>query len=112
MIIGTLIISTIALLIGVPLSVLTALFLTFYAPERIKRALTTLVDLMASFPSILFGLWGFIVLMPMAEYWAKLIHKYLGWSLLSSSAGIYALAIYCGNCFSNHDYSNRYLGIA
>ena len=79
MIIGTLIISTIALLIGVPLSVLTALFLTFYAPERIKRALTTLVDLMASFPSILFGLWGFIVLMPMAEYWAKLIHKYLGW---------------------------------
>ncbi|MCX6450901.1 MAG: phosphate ABC transporter permease subunit PstC [Actinobacteria bacterium] len=79
MIIGTLVISAIALVIGVPLSVLTALFLTFYAPERIKKALVTLVDLMASFPSILFGLWGFIVLMPMAEYWAKLIHKYLDW---------------------------------
>ncbi len=79
MIIGTLVISAIALVIGVPLSVLTALFLTFYAPERIKKALVTLVDLMASFPSILFGLWGFIVLMPMAEYWAKLIHKYVGW---------------------------------
>lgn len=79
MIIGTLVISAIALVIGVPLSVLTALFLTFYAPERIKKVLVTLVDLMASFPSILFGLWGFIVLMPMAEYWAKLIHKYLDW---------------------------------
>jgi phosphate transport system permease protein len=79
MIIGTLIISATALVVGVPLSVLTALFLTFYAPERLKRALVTIVDLMASFPSILFGLWGFIVLMPMAEYWGQLIHKYLGW---------------------------------
>jgi phosphate transport system permease protein len=79
MIVGTLVISTIALVVGVPLSVLTALYLTFYAPERIKKALVTLVDLMASFPSILYGLWGFIVLMPMAEYWAKLIHKYLSW---------------------------------
>jgi phosphate transport system permease protein len=34
---------------------------------------------MAAFPSILYGLWGFFVLMPMAEYWAKLIHKWLGW---------------------------------
>ena len=79
MIVGTLVISAIALVVGVPLSVLTALYLTFYAPDRIKKALVTLVDLMASFPSILYGLWGFIVLMPMAEYWAKLIHKYLHW---------------------------------
>jgi len=79
MIVGTLVISTIALVIGVPISVLTALFLTFYAPERIKKILVTVVDLMASFPSILYGLWGFIVLSPMATYWAKLIYKYLGW---------------------------------
>ena len=79
MIIGTLLISATAVTIGVQLSVLTALYLTFYAPERLKRSLVTLVDLMASFPSILYGLWGFIVLMPMAEYWAQLLHKYLGW---------------------------------
>jgi phosphate transport system permease protein len=35
--------------------------------------------MMAAFPSILFGLWGFLVLMPSAEYWAKLLNKYLGW---------------------------------
>jgi phosphate transport system permease protein len=33
---------------------------------------------MAAFPSILFGFWGLFVLMPSAEYWAKLINKYLG----------------------------------
>ena len=62
MIVGTLLISATALVIGVPLSVLTALYLTFYAPESLKRTLVTLVDLMASFPSILYGLWGSLFL--------------------------------------------------
>jgi len=84
MIVGTLLVSAVAVVIGVPLSVLTALYLTFYAPEAIKRSLVTIVDLMASFPSILYGLWGFIVLMPMAEYWAQLLNKYLGWIPLFS----------------------------
>jgi phosphate transport system permease protein len=79
MLIGTVVIAFVALFIAVPLSVLTALFLTFYAPEGIKKILVTIVDLMAAFPSILYGLWGFFVLMPMAEYWAKLLHKWLGW---------------------------------
>jgi phosphate transport system permease protein len=79
MLVGTLVISTIAVLIAVPLSVFTALFLTFYAPERMKKYLVTIIDLMAAFPSILYGLWGFFVLMPMAEYWAQLINKWFGW---------------------------------
>ena len=79
MLVGTVVISTIAVLIAVPLSVFTALFLTFYAPERIKKYLVTIIDLMAAFPSILYGLWGFFVLMPMAEYWAQLINKWFGW---------------------------------
>ena len=79
MLVGTVVISFIALLIAVPLAVLTALFLTFYAPEGVKKLLITVIDLMAAFPSILYGLWGYFVLMPMAEYWAQLIHKWLGW---------------------------------
>jgi phosphate transport system permease protein len=79
MLIGTVVISIISLVIAVPLSVLTALFLTFYAPNAIKRVLVTVIDLMAAFPSILYGLWGYFVLMPMAEYWAKLINKWFGW---------------------------------
>jgi phosphate transport system permease protein len=34
--------------------------------------------MMAAFPSILFGIWGFLVLMPSVEYWAKLLHHYFG----------------------------------
>jgi phosphate transport system permease protein len=79
MLVGTVLISIVALMVGVPLSILTALFLTFYAPERFKKFLVAVVDLMAAFPSILYGLWGYFVLMPMAIYWAKLLHKYLGW---------------------------------
>jgi phosphate transport system permease protein len=79
MLVGTVVISFIALFIAVPLAVLTALFLTFYAPERVKKTLVTVIDLMAAFPSILYGLWGYFILMPMAEYWAKLLNKWLGW---------------------------------
>jgi phosphate transport system permease protein len=79
MLVGTVVISIIALIIAVPLAVLTALYLTFYAPERVKKVLITVIDLMAAFPSILYGLWGYFVLMPMAEYWAQLLHKWLGW---------------------------------
>ena len=78
MIIGTLLCASIAVVIGVPISVLSAIFLTFYAPESIKKVMVSIIDLMAAFPSILFGLWGFFVLGPSAEYWARLLHKYLG----------------------------------
>ncbi len=79
MLVGTVLIATVALIVGVPLSVLCALYLTFYAPERIKKIMVSVVDLMAAFPSILYGLWGFFVLMPMVQYWAGLLFKYLRW---------------------------------
>lgn len=79
MLIGTLVTAAIALIIGVPVSVLAALFLTFFAPQRLKRILITVVDLMAAFPSILFGLWGLYVLMEPGMYVAELLNKYLGW---------------------------------
>jgi len=79
MLIGTIVVSLVALFVAVPLSVFCALYLTFYAPTKVKNILVTLIDLMASFPSILFGMWGYFVLMPSAEYWAKLLNKYFGW---------------------------------
>jgi phosphate transport system permease protein len=79
MLIGTILVAVVALIVAVPLSVFCALYLTFYAPTKVKNGLVTLIDLMASFPSILFGMWGYFVLMPSAEYWAKLLNKYLGW---------------------------------
>ncbi|MFM2160254.1 MAG: hypothetical protein RLY79_628 [Actinomycetota bacterium] len=79
MLVGTILCALVAVVIAVPISVFSALFLNFYAPQWMKKILVAIVDMMAAFPSILFGIWGFLVLMPSVEYWAKLINKYLGW---------------------------------
>ncbi len=79
MLVGTMICAFLAVIIAIPISVASALFLTFYAQGRLKAFLIACIDLMAAFPSILFGFWGFFVLMPHAEYWAMLLNKYLGW---------------------------------
>ena len=78
MLYGTIVVGIIAMFFGVPIAVGTALFLSYYAPEWFKKPMVIVVDVMAAIPSIVYGLWGFFVLMPHAEYWAKLIHKYLG----------------------------------
>ncbi|MEY3454661.1 MAG: hypothetical protein RLZZ147_786 [Actinomycetota bacterium] len=78
MLFGTMVTGILAMIMGVPVAVGTALFLSYYAPEWIKKPMVVVVDVMAAIPSIVFGLWGYFVLMPHAEYWAKLIHKYLG----------------------------------
>jgi phosphate transport system permease protein len=78
MLVGTILCSLVAVVIAVPISVFTAIFLNFYCPQWMKKFLVAIIDMMAAFPSILFGIWGFLVLMPSVEYWAKLIHKYLG----------------------------------
>ncbi len=79
MLVGTILCALVAVVIALPISVFSALFLNFYAPDKLKKFLVAIIDMMAAFPSILFGIWGFLVLMPTAEYWAKLIHKYFGW---------------------------------
>ncbi len=79
MLIGTMIVAVIAVIVGVPISVGAAVYLTFYAPASIKKIMVTAIDLMAAFPSVLFGLWGFFVLESSGEYWAKLLNKYFSW---------------------------------
>ena len=78
MLVGTILSAMVAVVVAVPISVAMALFLNFYSPQWLKKFLTSAIDMMAAFPSILFGIWGFLVLMPSAEYWAKLLNKYLG----------------------------------
>jgi phosphate transport system permease protein len=78
MLVGTILSALVAVVVAVPISVAMALFLNFYSPQWLKKFLTAAIDMMAAFPSILFGIWGFLVLMPSAEYWAKLLNKHLG----------------------------------
>jgi phosphate ABC transporter permease protein PstC len=64
LILGTVITSAIALILGVPVALATALFLTELCPRRARPALAMLVDLLAAVPSVVYGLWGVFVLIP------------------------------------------------
>jgi phosphate ABC transporter permease protein PstC len=61
---GTLITSAIALALGVPVAVGTALYVNELCPRRLRTPLTILVDLLAAVPSVVYGLWGILVLGP------------------------------------------------
>jgi phosphate transport system permease protein len=61
---GTLVVSAIALVIAVPVSVGIALFITELTPRRFRPLVVTFMDLLAAVPSVVFGLWGLLVLAP------------------------------------------------
>ena len=61
---GTLVSSAIALIIATPLAVGVAIFLSEFAPSWLRQTLAFLVDLLAAIPSVVYGLWGLLVLLP------------------------------------------------
>jgi phosphate ABC transporter permease protein PstC len=72
LLVGTLITSALALLIGVPVAVAAALYATELCPRRLRTPLTVLVELLAAVPSVVYGLWGIFFLAPKlapAEQW-------------------------------------------
>ena len=78
---GTIVSSLIALVIAVPLSVGTALFLTELCPRQIRGILSLLVELLAAIPSVIYGLWGIFVLAPfLRAYVQPFLAKYFGWT--------------------------------
>ena len=76
---GTIVIAIIAIAVAVPFSLGTSLYISEYAPRRIKRLLVTLVDLMAAIPSVVFGLWGFFFLQNQITPVSKWISQNFGW---------------------------------
>jgi phosphate transport system permease protein len=76
---GTIEVAAIALFIAFPLALLSALFITDWAPPKLRPVLIRIVDLMAAVPSIVFGLWGLVLIEPHATHIAHWLSKYLGW---------------------------------
>lgn len=76
---GTVLIAITAIFFAVPLSTGVALYISEYAPRRIKQTLVSLVDLMAAVPSVVFGLWGFFFLQGQIIGIARWISTYFGW---------------------------------
>jgi phosphate transport system permease protein len=77
---GTMVASTIALVVAVPVSLALALFLTDVAPRRLRAPVSYAIDLLAAIPSVVYGLWGVLVLAP------ALTHTYR--SLGSATHGV------------------------
>jgi phosphate transport system permease protein len=76
---GTVLIGVCAILMAVPPAFGVALYISEYAPPRLQRAFTSLVDLMAAIPSVVYGLWGFLFLEHRAVGVAHWMATYLGW---------------------------------
>lgn len=76
---GTILVAALALLIAFFVSVGIALFISQYAPKGLSTALSTIVDLLAAIPSVIYGLWGGIVLVPAIYPFWNWVAKYLGW---------------------------------
>lgn len=64
MLYGTVVVSTIAIVVAVPISLGIALFVTQVVPSRLRSWITTVLDVLAAVPSVVFGLWGFLILRP------------------------------------------------
>jgi phosphate transport system permease protein len=76
---GTVLIGAVAMLVAVPLAFGVALYISEYAPSRLKRAMITIVDLAAAVPSIVYGLWGFWFLQEHVYPISRWIFTYFGW---------------------------------
>jgi phosphate transport system permease protein len=79
---GTVVTSALAMLIGIPLGVGAAIFLAELAPPRISSALTFLIELLAAVPSVIFGMLGIFILVPVLEKLEDPIRNTLGWTPL------------------------------
>ena len=80
-VVGTLVTSGIALLIGLPLALGAAIFLTTQAPLPLRGPLATVVELLAAIPSVVYGFWGIYVLAPfMRSSVEPGLQHTLGWS--------------------------------
>ncbi|MFN5601105.1 MAG: phosphate ABC transporter permease subunit PstC, partial [Acidimicrobiaceae bacterium] len=77
--VGSVLTAFIAIAVAVPFAIATALFIEYYAPRFLRTLLTAVLDLVAAVPSVIYGIWGYVVLLPLVEDWSATLYKYLNW---------------------------------
>ncbi|WP_371546382.1 phosphate ABC transporter permease subunit PstC [Streptomyces sp. NBC_00554] len=77
--VGTILIALVAIVFAVPLALGTALYISEYAPPRMRQTLISIVDLMAAVPSVVYGLWGLFFFQGHVVTVSRWISTYLGW---------------------------------
>ena len=81
MLVDGIIIACIAMIIAVPVALCAAVYISEYAPPGLRRALISMVDLMAAVPSIIYGLWGLLFLTPRIVGFEAWLSSHLGGAL-------------------------------
>jgi phosphate transport system permease protein len=93
---GTVVSSLIALIIAVPVSIATAVYLTELAPQWLRQPLTMFIELLAAVPSVILGLWGIFVMVPfLRDHLFPWLQKYLGFLPLFKGP-IYGVSMLAG----------------
>lgn len=82
MIMGSIYVTAGAILIGVPIGILTSVFMASYCPKKVYRFFKSAIDLLAGIPSVVYGFFGLMMLVPLIR---NLLHKGNGSSILSAS---------------------------
>ena len=77
-IVGTLWVTTVSMIVAVPLSLLTAVYLVEYAPAKVYGATQPLIDLLAGIPSVIYGVWGILTIVPFVQKIAPAMGQWLG----------------------------------
>ena len=78
-IMGTLWVTVLAMFIAVPLSLLAAIHLAEYASDRTRALIKPLIDLLAGIPSVVYGIWGVLTVVPFVEHYVSpLLSRRLG----------------------------------
>lgn len=67
MIVGSIYVTAGAIIVGVPIGILTAVFLAHYCPKRVYRLIKPAIDLLAGIPSIVYGFFGLVVIVPIVQ---------------------------------------------
>jgi phosphate transport system permease protein len=85
---GSILVSTIGVVLAVPMAISLAYFIVFMANDRFGKIATVMVDLLAALPSVVLGLWGLLIFSPVAAGWAEMIYQGLGFiPIFDNSSG-------------------------
>lgn len=83
-IMGTLGVTALAMVLAVPVCLLSAIYLNEYAGRRLRETARVVIDLMAAIPSVIYGLWGVLVVVPFVRFLGEVFdHPTTGYSLLA-----------------------------
>ena len=95
---GTLLSSVLALVIAVPVALGSALYVTEYAPAAAGRWIGYLVDVLAAVPSVVYGLWGLLFLVPRMVPMQRFLAEHLGFiPLFHNPDGVYGKSVFAAS---------------